>query len=260
MDLDGSPKSRHFEEFDNRGDFSIHCAPVTAKAAKVQAKKSEEWSLEWLAPLGLLGLVLALALRFVGGRPFGVDNDRSAQLVEIGLAIAAFAIIAWGYWLYRKKRGGEHQVMRDRLLVAIGFSAFLGYFNFGHLHFHNFVHVWDTYHYYMGAKYFPELGYERLYDCAMVADSESGRREEVLRRTITDLRTNIIVKTNDLLAHPEERCKSAFTAARWDQFKRDVSLAVVHLLTRRGLLHHGQPSHGVRVAPDVMTRRPRLWS
>jgi hypothetical protein len=73
----------------------------------------------------------------------------------------------------------------------------------------------------MGAKYFPELKYDRLYDCAVVADSEDGLREKIEKRTITDLRTNIIVKANTALEHPEA-CKAEFSAARWEAFKQDI--------------------------------------
>lgn len=177
---------------------------------------------DWLVPAGLLVTVVALAWAFVGQKPFGLDNDRSAQAVEFGLALAAFAVIGWGWWLRTRNQGRQYQVLRDRSLVALGLGAFLAYFNFGHLHFGNFVHVWDTYHYYMGAKYFPETGYDKLYDCAMIADAESGRKGEVERRTITDLKTNTIIRTDEILAHPE-RCKETFSPQRWEAFKADVN-------------------------------------
>ncbi|MFZ5443455.1 MAG: hypothetical protein ACOZQL_25835 [Myxococcota bacterium] len=176
----------------------------------------------WLWPLGVLGIGLVLAVRFVGERPFGIEHDTSAQLVQFAVAVATFGVIAWGIRLHWAGRGQEKQLLRDRILVALGLLGFLGYFNFGHLHFGNFVHVWDTYHYVMGSKYFPELGYEKLYDCAAVANAENGRRDEVVRQTITDLRTNVIVKTDEILAHPE-RCKESFSAARWEAFRKDIA-------------------------------------
>ena len=51
----------------------------------------------------------------------------------------------------------------------------LAYFNFGAFHFDGLrVHLWDMTHYYLGAKYFGELGYDGLYECIAVADAESG--------------------------------------------------------------------------------------
>lgn len=185
-------------------------------------KTDDDFNWDVLGPLGVLALVGLLALKFVGQRPFGLDNDGSAQWLQFAIAAAVLWVVAWGYQLTRQGRPAHKQLLRDRLLVVLGASAFFGYFNFGHLHFHNFVHVWDTYHYYMGAKYFPELGYENLYDCAAVVDSENGRLDQLKRRNFTDLRTNIIVKPDAVLANPDA-CKSRFTPERWAAFTKDVN-------------------------------------
>ena len=182
-----------------------------------------EWNLDWLLPVGLAIFIVLLAFNFVGAKPWGLDNDTTAQWVEMALALGLFGVVAWGYSLAQNKRPTESLMLRDRLLVVIGFGGFLAYFNFGHLHFHNLVHVWDTYHYHIGAKYFPELNYERLYDCTEVVGLESGRADEVARRTITDLRTNHMVRTDDLIANPEEHCKRFFTPERWKQFSADIN-------------------------------------
>lgn len=190
--------------------------------ADAEAAKTARHDANWLVPLGVLALVLSLAVRFVGEQPFGLDNDGSVQWVQFGISIFALLVIAWGIVLEWTGRPRVWQLLRDRMLLVLGLCGFLGYFNFGHLHFGNFVHVWDTYHYVMGSKYFPELGYEKLYDCAAVANAENGRRDEVARQTITDLRTNQIVKTDDVLAHPE-RCKETFSPERWAAFRQDIA-------------------------------------
>ncbi len=221
---------------------------------KLPPNPREDSNLEWLVPLGLLAVVFLLATTFVGQNAFagwrltwqhpepewswtyrfhphletsptipGIDNDRSSELVELMLALVALGLIGWSYQLANEGRPTAYQRLRDRTLVAVGVASFAAYFNFGHLHFDNFVHVWDTYHYYMGAKYFPELNYELLYDCAAVADAESGRRDEVIKRPLTDLRTNVVVRTEAILEHPE-RCKDHFSPARWEAFKHDVNM------------------------------------
>ncbi len=216
-----------------------------------------EWNLDWLVPIGALIFIVFLAFNFVGNRPFGLDNDATCQWVEMGLALGLFGVISWGYWLSQQKRGGHRLVLRDRLLVVIGLGGFLAYFNFGHLHFHNLVHVWDTYHYHIGAKYFPELNYERLYDCTEVVGLESGRKDEVARRTVTDLRTNIIVKTDDLIANPEEHCKRYFTPERWKQFSGDINSYRSWVNEQRwtDILH----DHGYNATP-VWTLMGMFWT
>jgi hypothetical protein len=180
------------------------------------------WNWNLLLPAGLVAAVLVLSRVFIARRPFGLEDDGTVQVLQFVLAGIGLGVIAWGYRLAREGRAGYQQLMRDRLLVAVGLCSFLGYFNFGHLHYGNFVHVWDTYHYVMGAKYFPELGYDKLYDCAAVVDLENGRKDELLRRTFTDLRTNQIVRSDEVIAHPE-RCKEGFSPARWQAFTRDIN-------------------------------------
>ena len=60
----------------------------------------------------------------------------------------------------------------------------------------NYIHPWDTFHYYAGSKYFNELSYDRLYECIAVADSEEpGLRRRVELRKVMNLRTNMMEGT-----------------------------------------------------------------
>src|SRR5262245_49573347 len=77
------------------------------------------------------------------------------------------------------------------------------------------------YHYYEGSKYFPELGYARLYLCTVVADTEDGHFDPSTPRMTRDLETNRVVDTLTLTASPE-RCTRHFSPARWEAFKRDL--------------------------------------
>jgi hypothetical protein len=136
---------------------------------------------------------------------------------------------------------------RNQLLVLVGVLSFQAYFNFGAFHFGNYVHYWDSYHYYIGSKYFNELSYDRLYECASVADSEDpALRRRVELRKIMNLRTNILGSTNDILAHPE-RCKSHFAPARWEKFKKDIE----YFRLRHGIKRweEAQTDHGYNGTP-----------
>jgi hypothetical protein len=183
---------------------------TTTTPAKIDEKS-------WTLPLLTLGAILLLAFGFV-------HDDITSNVTQFALCLAAGCVLGWGYWLAQQARSGEFQVLRDRLLLMLGVGGALAYCNFGHLHFGNFIHVWDTYHYYMGAKYFPELKYDLLYDCAAIADSETSPelKSQASMRTITDLRTNVMHKAAEVVEHPEI-CKSQFTAGRWDDFKRDIA-------------------------------------
>lgn len=105
------------------------------------------------------------------------------------------------------------------MLTALGVFAYTG---FGRLHQGRFLHVWDTYHYYLGAKYYAELAHDGLYECTVIADAEAGLRRQAATRTITDLRDNRQRRTLELLVAPE-RCTRRFEPERWRQFAADVA-------------------------------------
>lgn len=154
-------------------------------------------------------------------RPFSWWNDHTSRVWELVLALAALALLGVEAWRGRGKetRGGSRRTYAAAALVAV-----LTYFNFGAFHFGNWVHTWDTLHYHLGAKYFRELSYDRLYECIAVADAQEPHlRKAVERRKVTDLRTNVLVSTEEILAHPE-RCTAHFSAARWQEFTADVAL------------------------------------
>lgn len=215
--------------------------------ASSQTQKSEaDWNWDWIAPVGLGVVVIWLARNFIATGAYGLDNDGSVQVVQFIVAACALGVLGWGWQLAREGRPAFKQVLRDRLLLVIGLSSFVGFFNFAHLHFGNFIHVWDTYHYVMGSKYFNELGYDKLYECAAVADIEAGRKDELLRRSLTDLRTNLIIRPEGIIAHPE-RCKESFTPERWREFRGDID--AFHGMVNEGRWREIHLDHGYNATP-----------
>lgn len=136
-------------------------------------------------------------------------NDRTSCWWELALALLGIA------FLWKAPRRGWFA------LAAV--VAALTYFNFGAFHFGRYIHTWDTLHYYLGAKYFPELSYDRLYECIAVADASASPRlaRQVAERKITDLRNNRLGSTAEILAHPE-RCTAHFSPDRWRQLTADL--------------------------------------
>jgi hypothetical protein len=174
------------------------------------------------------------------------ENDASSR-VEMSLAIAALALVGWGIWLGKKGRADFKKKLRDGLLIAIGLLSFCAYWNFFSFHFGNYIHMWDTFHYYVGSKYFNELSYDRLYECVAVADSEEpGLRRRVELRKIMNLRTNMMEGTNDILTHPE-RCKEHFSPDRWQSFRHDVAFFRTHHDIKRW--EEAQTDHGYNGSP-----------
>src|SRR5688572_8111510 len=140
-------------------------------------------------------------------------TEELASRLQLAVALLAAVLLGLGVWLERTGRREAFGRLRDRLLMAVGIIGAAAYINFGAFHFFNFIHNWDTFHYFIGAKYFPELGYDRLYACTAVAESEAGVTESLKKRVITELKTNTRISASQVLEHPAA-CRDRFSAER----------------------------------------------
>jgi hypothetical protein len=71
--------------------------------------------------------------------------------------------------------------------------------------------TWNLFHYWLNTKYFAELGYHELYNCAYDA------APHLWGDTARDLATYQIVPITDL-----PQCRAEFTSERWQQFTSDL--------------------------------------
>lgn len=164
-----------------------------------------------------VGLILVAA-------PASADAGGPVERVataKLAVALAGAALLAWGGWLAWRGRPRAHGRLRDVLLAALGIVGLLGWWNFLQFHYPSFPHPHELYHYVLGAKYFPELGYYDLYRCTAVADARDGLEERVATRRMTDLETYELVGTAEILAHPE-LCTRQFSPQRWEDFRSDL--------------------------------------
>jgi len=77
--------------------------------------------------------------------------------------------------------------------------------------------VWNFYHYYIGSKYFDELGYFDLYACTFKADQEGSNY-------FFDITSTRDLYTYELIQVSQTHCpKEKFSEARWEMFKKDIS-------------------------------------
>jgi hypothetical protein len=139
------------------------------------------------------------------------EQRLSAARITLGF-LGSAVMLALLWWR------GRHL---DALLAVCGVLGFAAFWNWGQFHGGRFAHIYEHYHYYVGAKYFRELSYTRLYECSAIAEAEEYTPERVARRRIRNLATNEIEPTAEVLAHPE-RCKEHFTPERWAEFRHDV--------------------------------------
>lgn len=189
--------------------------------------------------MGLISLLLAAGDNkpALFNRMFDNPGD-DRVLANIKMFVAIFAIFALIYEAIRESDGNP--VPRMWKKMTGGFFAVLGiicYFQFFDIGYKDFYHRWEFFHYYVGSKYFNEIGYEGIYVCAAVAESELPEddahkgdkpKQNAKLRKLRDLRVNLITEAREYVEKPEN-CKGgsygnqAFTPERWEMFKRDVS-------------------------------------
>lgn len=143
-------------------------------------------------------------------------------IIKIAIATAAAGLLLGGWILRRRRRAHVFRRVRDALLAALGIASLAAWWNFGLFHLGHYLHLWDIYHYYVGAKYAPELGYTRLYACAALAEAELGHRGEVARRGFRNLWTNEI-ESGEVALADSAGCLARFSPPRWESFKHDIA-------------------------------------
>ena len=167
------------------------------------------------------------------------------------LLLAAIGALALIYEVRARRLGAPiSERTRPRFAWAMTVLAFGVYFEFFNPNVHNpgYYHRHEIYHYYVGSKYFDELGYKRLYECSLLAEAETRARKPAATREIRDLNTNALkpLAAIGILDQPE-RCKRHFTPERWQAFRGDIDWFVKN--SDRGYWEGMQRDHGYNPPP-----------
>ncbi len=158
--------------------------------------------------------------------------------IKFLIAALATGLLVLRTW--RERRAGPTRI-ENAALGLLAIASVFAWWNFLQFHHPHYIHLADTFHYYIGARYFPELGYSRLYDCTEVANARLAGPRGQIPSSLRDLSTNTIVSSASILAEPE-RCTKHFSAERWRDFERDVAMFRNRLPParwKRLLLDHG---------------------
>jgi hypothetical protein len=147
---------------------------------------------------------------------------REAREWKLWIATAAAALLAVDWLLGVARRGELLARLRPVLLVVLTLATVYVWWHPYRGSLRAWLHVGDSFHYFIGAKYFDELGYSRLYHCAVIADGEAGLEPLLARSQIRNLETNELESARIALRDPAH-CKRHFTPERWSEFSDDVN-------------------------------------
>ncbi|MGD8895014.1 MAG: hypothetical protein PVJ73_03165 [Acidobacteriota bacterium] len=172
-----------------------------------------------------------------------LSPSRLAAVYE-ALAALLMLVVAWGLLARRSTPRPREERVRRGAFFALAFVSLMAWPYLFNFHFPRFVHASEMFHYYMGAKYLPELGYTRLYACTLVVDAEDG--VDLTDRVVRDLRDNRRVPAASQLERSAE-CHARFTARRWEAFRHDTAFF------RNAMGEHGwfraRDDHGFNATP-----------
>ncbi|MFM1921609.1 MAG: hypothetical protein RLZZ303_3243 [Candidatus Hydrogenedentota bacterium] len=178
----------------------------------------------------LLGLTLALQIPlFIAGyvltRYYWWPMWTNFLYYAVPIAATVVVAISTGCYMVRRAAPaakGLNAFYQGVTLVMLVWLAYLGmgtYFNWGNWRYGAFVNAYEFYHYYIGAKYSPEVGYYHMYNATLVADAETG--DPFNKTQIRNLTTGVKVNSSDVLKEAETY-KAMFDTPRWQEFMADI--------------------------------------
>lgn len=221
-------------------DSAVYDLPPLGESVRQWGKKLHLQNVFW--GLALLGIP---ALYFVWdkwGANFPMQESAEVSIkVVFAVAVTFLVLVRDVSFRERAGKAGTALALGAVLAAAI-------YFNLGTFHGHTQVHHWEQFHYALGAKYFPELGYDGLY-AASIAAQLATYPDERPQPIIRDLRTNEVVPTEapESVAHREE-VKERFSPERWHAFVRDHRFFLDG--NNRGYLFSIRKDHGFNPPPS----------
>jgi hypothetical protein len=200
---------------------------------------------------------------------YGVQRYVNAHAIAVDWAKSFIACAAAACVFYEKERAARSRPIAERWKrfagVSLGVAAIVAYFNGLKFEPREFYHRHDQFHYYLGAKFFPELGYDGLYKCALIAQDELGvvtyTNEATGRQVKLDMTKearhpdrklrnlsgdNLLMPASEFFPHAEE-CTRRFSPERWAAFKEDVSF--FRTQSDKGYWEGMQKDHGYNPPP-----------
>ena len=218
------------------------CGVAMPQVVKMKAKH-EKLLRQGLPAVAGISLILPFFLD-TQGFPLNEVSEIKVKLCLMVGTLAAILFRALPHKRLNAQRAGN-------LLTVAAIIASLAYLNFGAFHGRVYNHFWEQFHYVLGAKYFPELGYDGLYAASIEAQTRKNPEayRGQIQPVIRDLRTNEMVSTQapETREHRTE-VKERFSDERWSEFIDDN----YHFLWRNtpGYITSIRRDHGFNPPPS----------
>ena len=216
-----------------------------------------------------LGAAAATFALYVVGLGLLIDRQAFDHARAYDLTKSMLAILAASAVFFEQHREGSKRPVPERWKrfagIALGLTAITLYFGGFRFAYPKYYHRWDQYHYYMGAKYFHEAGYDGLYRCTLIAQDELGLvsyvDEDTGKPAKLDMRAevrhadkkirnlggdNLLKPAAEFLSAPEA-CKARFSPERWESYKADVRF--FRLASDKQYWEDMQKDHGFNPPP-----------
>jgi hypothetical protein len=193
----------------------------------------------WIASAAVAAILALLAYRVWtdAGYLGSIDDpqawfQRNELRLKLGLCLLCAALVLWPE---RRRDPGSSRRAPLRLKVAATL-AMAAYYNLGAFHGGGLLHMWELFHYGLGSKYFPELGYDGLYAGSAIAQLKT--MDHPVQTYLRDLRSNEVVKSKVLAPHMLEIFRR-FSRERWVEFVADHAAVSAAIRNNGVRMDHG---------------------
>lgn len=131
--------------------------------------------------------------------------------------VPALATLLLALGVLSRRRGRRLGQAVTAGLVVVAALSLMDY-TASHVRYQRYFNPYEFFHYYLGTRYAPELGYYDLYNGVVAAEREMGRPSVT---KVRDLESGKHVPIDAALKEAP-RVKGRFSTERWEEFRRDV--------------------------------------
>ena len=198
----------------------------------------------WIATSGVILSIFMMVATWHEFKNF-TRLPMKVACVFFGLTTIWFVYLMWQR-LFKTKVWSRR--IETWALVVLAFTGGSNFLSYGTFHGSRAIHYWDSFHYYVGAKYFDENQYTELYNCSVIAELDDGRKSEFSTRQVRNLMTNKLGKAEDVAKNALKTCRELFAdKARWNAFRNDLRLFRSHM--GKDWWHKMFKDHGFNASP-----------